>query len=386
MKIEAQPITDIAHPVDGIGDAGIAEVRALLVREGIIDYSFQFDEVFKDVGSEWVVKKGKYAGTFPKRIAKSIKAIYKKKIDPKILGNLGELAKRHTVEARGYRLDFTSSFDWRAGAFGDEGSCFWGDHSGALAMIAEAGGLAVRFYDDDDRGYGRAWMIPFGKHWIIFNAYGRNLTTITVARILATEMGWSYKRISFTNNGSYDNTLWINGGMAYLIGETGKIDDYNEIDLDIDDIHRCGYVCYMCNEQIDDYYTVFNNYYCHYCYEDNFFFCNVCGEDRHLTDMITIHRWSNGGYSLLDYCNGCIPAHEECRLCHRQVDTYEEVEGAIVCLDCIDDLDTCDDCNEYMLTPHTHIDYPRNTNGTFANRVDTVRCHSCHFNGDWRDE
>jgi len=388
MDIKAQPITDIEHPVDGIGNAGMDEVRNLLIKEGVLQYSYEFESVIEEVGCEWIVKKGKYAGTFPKRIAKSIKAKYKKKIDPTILGNLGELAKRHTVEAKGYRIDFTSDFSWRAGDFGDEGSCFWGDHGGAKDMILNAGGLAVRFYEDDgwgsDKGYGRAWMLPYGKHWVIFNTYGKHLTTITVARILATEMGWSYKRIRFHNNGDYDHTLWINGARAYLIGETGKIEDIDSVDLRLTDEHRGGeYVCAMCDERMDDYFTVNGSWYCSYCYEDNFFYCEGCNCDRYTADSSEVYYWMDGRmrYYSQYVCDDCHYDAIECKVCNRRfMEALNVVDHSEVCNDCIEDLDTCEDCDERILTPHVHIEYPRNTNGTFANRVETVRCHDCHFN------
>src|SRR6185369_16940651 len=96
---------------------------------------------------------------------------------------------------------------------------------GAKFMLQDNGALAMRFFDDADNGFGRAWVAPLenGDH-IVFNGYGfSDNSTLVIARVLAQFLNAGYHAIALTNNGSDHGVLWINGAGGYLIGDETKI-------------------------------------------------------------------------------------------------------------------------------------------------------------------
>ena len=84
----------------------------------------------------------------------------------------------YTCKGDDYCIDYTTCFDWTAGDYGDDGSCFTsrgGCRRGALCIIRDNGGYAIRFYKGGE-GSGRAWVVPYNDSWVLFNAYGIDLS------------------------------------------------------------------------------------------------------------------------------------------------------------------------------------------------------------------
>lgn len=240
---------------------------------------------------EWKWLAGR--GTLPKRIQSYLYKEHQIKASPELIANIGNLGKMHASKAGKVVLDFTEKLDWSDGAFGDGGSCFWGEKSGARDMIEEHA-YAVRGYKVREghtmpatseelrypmlRGYARAWVADIGDNrLVVFNGYGEN--TLTFARWLALFFSCTYKRIDLTNNGLDDGVLWINGACGYLIGAHSKIELISRHDFGWPE--RSGYICEICDERIpeDEEYTAWTSRgsritACHDCVSE----CPNCGE------------------------------------------------------------------------------------------------------------
>src|SRR3990167_5710620 len=72
----------------------------------------------------WVVRKGKYAGTMPKRISSFYHKEHELDLDPKLLKWIGNFAKKNSSPAQDYYFDVTDRILWEAGQYGDSGSCY----------------------------------------------------------------------------------------------------------------------------------------------------------------------------------------------------------------------------------------------------------------------
>lgn len=215
-----------------------------------------------DFGWVWATNRG----TLPKRITSYYYKNWQYKLAPEIVTELGNLGKLHASKAQTIVLDMTDNIDWNDGAFGDGGSCFWGEKSGAKAMI-EKHGFAIRAYKARDgypiienepidwpklRGYARAWLAEIRKNTlVVFNGYGES--TLAFARFLALKFGCSYKRIGLLNNGYDDGVLWINGGTGYIVGEHSVIEGFSNHDLGWPEIEDDRYTCEVCESRIPEY-------------------------------------------------------------------------------------------------------------------------------------
>lgn len=246
----------------------------------------------------WLIQRGEYAGTMPKRVSSYYWKKHGVKCPEQFLAQLGNIARAHSDESRTYHFEFVSRINWEAGDFGDDGSCFWGGHAGAKVMIEENGGMAIRFYDDAGDGYARAWVVEIEVDFlIVFNGYG--LTTLQIARVLAQFMGLSYQLIHLTNHPGHE--LYINSGKGYAVGRSDFISTIEEWNLGWDDVHA--QVCYDCERTLgeDDYYRgADDEIYCQDCFYDRFRDCAHCGEPEYL-DELTIVADGDG-----DVCETCL--------------------------------------------------------------------------------
>lgn len=314
----------IRIPINGISRQGIYVAKELL-------YDWGKPSLPDDWEWQWKVNgKGEYVGTFPKRVAKYFYQQHKTKLSAEQLGVLGSKVAEHCERNALYEFDFTQCFDWDAGDFGDDGSCFWSCRTGAKEMLRENGAFAVRFYDSEDKGYARAWVVPINGNVVVFNGYG--LESLQIARILSQNWGAYYKKTELSNNGSACGVLWINGRTGYVIGSQEDIDELGPLELGFTEMNNCR--CENCGSSIDEgeSYTANEETYCECCHDDLFFYCDDCDEDRHNDD-------------------------------------YNEINSRAVCDSCLSDNYTvCDDCNEY-----TH------DNDITRGPDDKHRCEDCHL-------
>lgn len=113
-------------------------------------------------------------------------------------------------------FDFTDTFDWKDGEFGDGGSCFWGGRSWSRKVIKDNGGRAVRFYKQEAgkvKGFARAWVGRCDQGFVIFNVYG---TTIrAMANVLAGIFGMQARAVTSKS----DSDIYFNTGGAWSISK-----------------------------------------------------------------------------------------------------------------------------------------------------------------------
>jgi len=183
----------------------------------------------------WVVQKSdSYRGKFPKRGAQYYKKVHNLKAPDSFIEEIGNIARAHSEEISVYHFDFVDRFDWQDGDFGDDGSCFWGSNATARDMLHDNGAHAIRFFNKKGRGIARAWVVPLEKEgvYFLFNGYGfPGNPTLTIAQAFARFTELRYQSVVLTNNGSEDDTLWINGGSGYFIGKATRIQELFHYDF-----------------------------------------------------------------------------------------------------------------------------------------------------------
>jgi len=299
MKIELGEKYIYEMTCSGVSLEGRDEIDKLL-REN------RLPRIPKNFNWAWKLTKGKYVGTFPKRISKLFQEKYHRKIYPIMLELIGNIAKSHLHKPTTYALDFTDRFDWEAGDFGDHGSCFWSCHKSAKDIIVDHGGMAVRFYHvkeylsgiftpDWKAGMARAWILP-AKHSvgskryddyakIIFNGYG--LDTLQIAKILARFLGKNYRRVEFSNCDKASGDLWINGGTGYLLGKLEVVSGPSVIAMELKDIRVR---CCQCEKGIKDGEQVIspdNRDICRNCHKKYVIVCGKCKKECWKSGVLT---------------------------------------------------------------------------------------------------
>jgi hypothetical protein len=331
------------NPAGTISDSGITEIRKFISSQ-----SLQSD-VWKAVNPDcqyyflpslpdnwqwvWVVQKGEYAGTMPKRVSKYYYKALKLRCPETFLQELGNIARKHANDSTEYTFEFVDEFNWSSGDYGDYGACWFHSNSDARQILADAGGMAIRFYNANGAGIARAWVYPTDDMYIVFNGYG--LQTITIARIMATWLGMDYKKINLSNWDRSNGTVWINGGMGYLLGTSATIDPINDYDLEIGE-EDDDYVCEGCGNGVhEDYvYFAFGDAYCSDCYHEYYADCWHC-EETVSRDNITYDAHDH------DICESCLNRHyttcDECDQWYPNEEVHEHAEKWY-CTGCYEDL------------------------------------------------
>lgn len=301
----------IQMPQGVISETGVRELRSY-----IANTSIQADEwralnpacerpalaaLPDDWQWQWLVTgKGDYVGTFPKRVRKYYFKQFGIKCPNNFIEQLGNIARTHSEKEVSYTFEIVNRIDWHSGDYADYGSCYWGGNSGAREMLIENGGLAIRFSDEDGKGYARAWLVPVEDDLhIIFNGYG--LQTINIARIFAHwQGGLDYKKIDLTNHNTDTGTLYINSGVGYIIGDTSIVESYSAYDFEWGEID--GMACDNCGETMhpdNSYIAPDDSSYCEECYYNNCFTCDDCGEPAWQDNEFYIDSQSR---SVCQYC------------------------------------------------------------------------------------
>ena len=135
-------IHKIEMPTNTIDEEGKDEIKAAVRRELHLDID---DEVNLD---EWVVPRGEeFIGTLPKRIGNWAWKRYGYKCSPAMLSEIGNIAKRHTVDNATHYISLNKEIDWERGDFGDEGSCFWSERREVLDVFYTYNVIGLRFHD-----------------------------------------------------------------------------------------------------------------------------------------------------------------------------------------------------------------------------------------------
>ena len=243
-----------------------------------------------------------------KALARTLKSVYQLTLTHETIGRIGSIIGKSKVNQR-VLFDITDKFNWYAGDFGDEDSCFWGGRALAKQMLMDNGGMALRLYEleEDHDGYARCWIAPSDYGYVMFNSYGVELDVmrIVISKALKTD---TIKINNLINNGSSTELLWINSGMGYLINPPERTP--GGIDLEIPEPMKC----YYCGDYYDEdelmYCEDTEHYYCNCCWNQTHDTCNNCNEEHHIDEMTYI----DGNY----YCNQCRrELFKQCSLCNR---------------------------------------------------------------------
>jgi hypothetical protein len=381
-KLKVGPVHSVTVPNNGIDLSGQQAIKQLLEeeetfqkatkREGCV-WLYEFLPFPpKDWSWDWCVNgRGEYVGTLPKRLQKYYYNEWKIKLGKETISQIGNLGRQHCpkTEQVGYFFDFTQTFDWDAGDFGDDGSCFWSCHAAARDMLAENGAYAIRFYEDKngEDGYARAWLVRKNDYLVVFNGYG--METLRIARILSAYLDNAYyKRISLTNNYEESGTLYINGGGGFLVGSQQVVNNISSLDFGWGD----AYCCTECGDRVDDEYR--NNdgeRFCETCFYERYQHCKDCGE--------ILCEYEQYVYDFSVYCNSCFDAFAAfCPLCGEAThnDDIHATPAGERCETCADrDFFKCAQCGEYE---HTDIgaDSGQYCEPCFEDKF--TSCDACH--------
>lgn len=189
------------------------------------------------------------------------------KISAELKAELGNLLSQSSFST--LTFDFTQDFDWNAGDFGDEGSCFFNGRRHARNRIKSANGFAIRFYHPDSgHGIGRAWGFwdkpEFKGRLLIFNVYGASVTEYAqriknIFLHFGITLGYDRPYVEFNGKSGgliYQNStniLFYNSATdTEYVQETTFDSDGDKIakplDVDIDNYH---FICAVSGKRSD---------------------------------------------------------------------------------------------------------------------------------------
>lgn len=294
------------------------------------------------LGNQWnVTGKAEYVGTYPKRLARYLKAKYDVKLDSRHIETIGNIGGAHVSKQSDYLISFDNDFltgDSRE--YCNSGSCWWGDgqYSGSRQAIYDADGYAIRAWEDG-KPIARAWIAPLddGNH-IVFNAYGK-LTSLEFARLLSQANGLIYKQVNLYCD---DDGIYINSNRGVIIGkEVSKIDDVY-LPWETESVCQCS----SCGDRLDPEESYANDNgesFCECCFHDLYSYCERCSETIPTEDVV---RCGN-----TFYCEYCAEreGYRACDGCSEMRDDTVDCEGDEYCQDCADrqGYRPCDGCSEY---------------------------------------
>lgn len=107
---------------------------------------------------------------------------------------------------------------WDAGDFSeDPDSCFWGCNKHHYERLKASDAQALRIYNENLEGKGRAWVLPHEEGWAIFNNYGP-MTLDQMALLLQREKGCLNIPNTRVDVECPYNPIYVNGERAVLVG------------------------------------------------------------------------------------------------------------------------------------------------------------------------
>lgn len=313
-----------------VSEEGIDVIQGTLAGRGIHLWPDNFDPAC-------VVKSGEYTGTIVKRLRK----FYHENgldLNQNLCSEIGSIVGRYSTNKQEYTFHFTNRL-WPCGKFQDGGSCFWSEKKATPQIIFDNGGGGVCFFDGE-KGIGRAWILPYGEDWVIFNAYG--LEIYEIVKVISTYLGLGYRKIQLSNY-SDDDYLYINDSSQYVI--TSNLDKYNEdgkqeVELNIDTDYYYG-ICETCEDAypVDDLNEINDAFYCDSCAQE-FSECEYCSVMSKTTTII----------NHVTYCESCAKSVHQCEHCEEESheDNMQNLEGVgWVCDTCADEYVLCPHCDNY---------------------------------------
>lgn len=374
-KIVFNQLFTLAVPESELSEEGIhALVEQIHYTYGLSPEAFRA-KLPKDWSWLAKIEHGTYAGTISKRLQSYLFKEHAIKLGENDVAALGNLAAQHVLEAREFYFDFDQDLKWKAGEYGDKGSCFWTQKPHVLPILKHFGGFAIRLYDRDGekrKGIGRALIMPLVKNaredgWhpeqfrepqglLVFNGYGSfgknygkssvssqtygQMQVYDYARLLALFLGVSYERVILMVNDSYEYPLYVNNnGTAVLVGPTEVVTAYKakgkvgnkEYQLlrprwseeRIGDVivlcDRCRTMLVLDGPEANGKRSPDGHKYCLNCYRRFYATCYADGQEYNRQNL---HQFVAPALNLEDgalfLCHTCEPQHTfHCAVCRR---------------------------------------------------------------------
>lgn len=314
-------------------------------------------------------------GKFAKRYSKFVYDTIGINLPPKFLEELGKMAAQFSDKKANYNIfEVVKDFEWKAGDFGDGGSCFWGGRNEARRILRRNGAVAFRFYQYDFdanlyKGAGRCWAVlnkPNKNQLIIFNGYGSSLSGDAlkfISRVISDSIeGFEVVMISLKNDGSDSGTLYVNGGRGFVIGQNVRnIEkyDFKWRETYIGECCTCGQGLYE-NVDGDDqqHYSVNNRRYCQECYEEQIIRDDVTDEEfdpqydgQHEIQIYVHGEWVDATVCDRTYQTQVLTCYECGRRTTSENTQIVLTESRILCRDCFSaNAGTCDGCKTTHLS------------------------------------
>ena len=216
------------------------------------------------------------AGTFVNRMKKQVKEGWNLTLPREITQEIGNIVGQNAVNTETQFFEIVNHFDWKAGDYGDRGSCFWQNRSGIReAMQKEGNFYALRLYrrlptgtalynlngigrfltdqkilqpqkrteQFDYYGIARSWIyetiVRVKKNKkiistpviIIFNSYG--ITIQDQSLLLAAYLNKSRSPVYLTNKNKEHGGLYMNGS-GYVIGDPLLVPSIKKFDFGLE--------------------------------------------------------------------------------------------------------------------------------------------------------
>lgn len=352
--------------------------------------------------NRWMVNgKAEYVGAYTKRLSKYVKKTYNINLDSTPMSILAEmLSKALNAVSEKIWIEFTDHADWKAGEFGDGGSCWWSSENKSRLGLVATGGGAIRIYTEDKTPRARLWYAPIngGDAAVLFNIKDSRdkFTMLGISRMLAMKYGVNYMR---TYELHFPSSYIDGEGSAYQVGKNlvqrpitltfampkiqvvttsgFSMDDSGAPVKQVDPIHKCANcgdsiyegdpssrdfrgdrICEECAEGDDytvcedcecyvhaDEYIYMENMQCTVCPDcyDNYARCEYCEDYVHNDDAQYVHDICMCESCRDERCTYC----EDCYEYEKNDDTYCVEGERSVCSSCFEEYIKCTKCNEY---------------------------------------
>ena len=282
----------------------------------------------------WMVAKGEFSGTWPKRYQTMVYKKYGCRPPAEMTAKLGEILSRFANKEAEHLVDIISNAEWTPGEFGENtSSCWWHEYNHARVGLFSHGGLAFRFFYKNGKGLGRCWLYPREDRIYMFNCYHKtNLNLYNMACLLATHMGLSYKRV-----GIYAEHAYVNGETGFCVAPVDVLARFTGDRHDLpfadnpEDEQECA--CCSCTYGEDHAwrYDYQGNAICNDCYHERYFRCNHCRELFNNDDERVDNygdRWCNGCW------DDCIRECYDCGEGFIEADVVKIDDGHYYCAEC----------------------------------------------------
>lgn len=275
-------------PTGGLSDEGKDEITRIVMRDCRIQLPAEFFQspsktaVSKRL-TQWLADQGHdYPSSLPTMV--------------------GNIVGENSIGSQEITFRFTRNLNWKAGDYGDDGSCFWGSNTAAMALLRHYGAFAVQFLTSDGtKGLGRCFGYqPHPGMIVLFNSYGllnaddvygrpdssvsrgrQDAKLVYAARVVAEYLQSSYRSVLLKNRGSDNGLVYINSSRGYLVGDKELLSLLTAYDLEMDEnvlpkCSRCGNI-----SEASSLKTVpGKGTMCPKCYADYFVTCTNCGNEH----------------------------------------------------------------------------------------------------------